>query len=893
MTNDPISYREQAESLRAGRLFSEERRSAYRNTDRLFAILLPLQWVASGILGAVFLESDSHIQTAVFLGGIITLPPFLLTIFFPGRAVTRYSVGVGQILISALILHATGNRVESYFHLFGSLAFLSFYRDWKLLSVAGLIALFNQPIGAALLPGIKETFDTASWVELAGWMIFENIFLIAWIRASVKSMRQTGARTAALEENEERYRAIVEQTSESIALIDPETLKVLECNKAFSHLLGYNNTDEIAALNVRDFSTASDEQLASLITSFREGSIASGERTYRRRDGSKITVEASGSLIRYGGRTVICTAFKDLTERKKADTEMQRLALVAQRTQNAVIVCAPNGEIQWVNEGFIRVTGYQPDEVVGRHPINILCGEETDRKTLAAILTAVNAQLPFDGEIYNYKKDGSGYWSAISLTPILDDKGNLQGSISIETDITERKKMEVKLRTAYEELEQRVFERTADLVRANKVMHLEISERKKAEVEVRNAREFLKKIIDTVPTLIAVRDTDNRFTLANNAFAKMLGTSIEEMIGKTPDHFHHDPDELRKIQEQDEFVFHQWFEKPAFEEKYTDSAGETHYLETIKRPLIGDDGEKNILIIANDLTDRRSLEGQLRHAQKLESIGQLAAGIAHEINTPTQYVADNIRFLDDSHVDVTSVLNKYREFLHAVENGSCQPAQIAELKKEIENVDLEYIMQEVPTAISQSLEGVSRIAKIVQSMKDFAHPGSTEKTAVDLNKAIESTITVARNEWKYVADVETKLDETLPHVPCIIGELNQVILNMIINAAHAIRDIVGEGVESKGKITISTHLVKDDWVEVRIKDTGTGIPLRIQNRVFDPFFTTKEIGKGSGQGLAISHTVVVDKHGGKLTFETEEQKGTTFIIGLPITTDEHILLPTI
>ena len=169
-------------------------------------------------------------------------------------------------------------------------------------------------------------------------------------------------------------------------------------------------------------------------------------------------------------------------------------------------------------------------------------------------------------------------------------------------------------------------------------------------------------------------------------------------------------------------------------------------------------------------------------------------------------------------------------------------------------------------------------------MKAFSHPGTGEKSLVDLNKAIESTITVARNEWKYVADVEKDLDSGLPNVPCLPGEFNQVILNIIVNAAHAIADVVGNGSEQKGVITVQTR--KDgDWAELRISDTGSGIPEKARNRIFDPFFTTKEVGRGTGQGLAIARNVIVEKHAGTITFDTEMGKGTTFIIRLPISTE--------
>ncbi len=186
----------------------------------------------------------------------------------------------------------------------------------------------------------------------------------------------------------------------------------------------------------------------------------------------------------------------------------------------------------------------------------------------------------------------------------------------------------------------------------------------------------------------------------------------------------------------------------------------------------------------------------------------------------------------------------------------------------------------MPTALRQSLEGVDRVATIVRAMKEFSHPGTLQKQEVNINHGIRNTITVSRNEWKYVAEIETDLDETLPAVPCLPGELNQVILNLIVNAAHAIRDRTG-GDGTKGTIRVTTRRA-DDWVEIRVTDDGAGIPAAIRDRVFEPFFTTKEVGKGTGQGLTIAHAVITKKHGGTLTFETEEGRGTTFIIRLPL-----------
>ena len=294
----------------------------------------------------------------------------------------------------------------------------------------------------------------------------------------------------------------------------------------------------------------------------------------------------------------------------------------------------------------------------------------------------------------------------------------------------------------------------------------------------------------------------------------------------------------------------------------------------------------NAIGIIRDITQRKLLESQLVQAQKLESIGQLAAGIAHEINTPTQYVGDNTRFLQDTFSDFCKLIDKFRELHKACGNGGATDNLIREIDLAEKEADVEYLVEEIPKAIQQSLEGIERIAKIVRAMKDFSHPGMDEKSPIDINRAIESTVTVARNEWKYVADMETDYDASLPLIPCFPGEFNQAILNIIINAAHAIADVVGDGSKRKGIITIGTRHV-GEWAEIRIQDTGTGIPEAIRSKIFDPFFTTKEVGKGTGQGLSIAHSIVAKKHGGAITFETEVGKGTTFIIRIPIESEHH------
>jgi len=276
----------------------------------------------------------------------------------------------------------------------------------------------------------------------------------------------------------------------------------------------------------------------------------------------------------------------------------------------------------------------------------------------------------------------------------------------------------------------------------------------------------------------------------------------------------------------------------------------------------------DISVLRQTLEERDRLEDNLRQAQKLEAIGQLAAGIAHEINTPTQYVGDNLRFLKESFGELDGLLKQL------VKLGGAPASKL------LGEADFDYLKEEIPRALNQSLEGVDRVAKIVRAMKEFSHP-AREKTATDLNRAIQSTITVASNEWKYVAEVEMDLDTNMPAVHCSPAEFNQVVLNMVVNAAHAIGDVVGDGAKGKGKIKVKTR-PDGEWAVVEISDSGCGMPPHIQQRIFDPFFTTKEVGKGTGQGLAIAHNVVVDKHGGTIKVISAPGQGTTFVIRLPI-----------
>jgi len=287
-----------------------------------------------------------------------------------------------------------------------------------------------------------------------------------------------------------------------------------------------------------------------------------------------------------------------------------------------------------------------------------------------------------------------------------------------------------------------------------------------------------------------------------------------------------------------------------------------------------------ILGLLSDVTERKQVESRMAQSQKMESVGQLASGIAHEINTPTQFVSDNVRFLQSAFEDLGAALNSIRDAVAAGKDVDVK----AHMDEALEAADYEFLSEEVPAAITQALEGLERVTNLVRAMRDYAHPGTESKEYANLGRALQSTATVARNEWKYVASLEFGLEPDLPDVPCYLADLNQVVLNMIVNAAHAIEERYGREAEPQGTIRVGTRREPRHAV-ISIADDGNGMPEHVRERIFDPFFTTKEVGRGTGQGLAISHQVIVERHGGRIEVWSEAGQGTCMELWLPLSED--------
>lgn len=397
----------------------------------------------------------------------------------------------------------------------------------------------------------------------------------------------------------------------------------------------------------------------------------------------------------------------------------------------------------------------------------------------------------------------------------------------------------------------------------------DITERRRNEDALRQ----LSAAVEQSPVSVVITDLDGNISYVNRKFTESTGYSAAEVLGKNPRILNsgYSPPEMYRTMWAAIREGREW--RGEFRNRRKN--GQLYWEAATISPITDADGSiSHFLAVKEDITERLALEGELRQAQKLEAIGQLAAGIAHEINTPIQFISDNLTFLDDAWAGIFRLLESSRAAM-----PEQSPEDAARRARAEARCDLNFLREEVPHAIGQSLEGARRVAAIVRAMKEFSHPDLEEKVHFDLNQGIASTITIACSEWKHVAEMVTDFDPGLPPVLCYPGDINQVVLNLIVNAGYAIRDRPERA--DKGTIVVRTCR-RGEFAEITVSDTGVGIPAEIQGRIFEPFFTTREVGSGTGQGLALAHTVIVRKHGGKIWFETEAGRGTRFFIHLPM-----------
>ncbi len=429
-------------------------------------------------------------------------------------------------------------------------------------------------------------------------------------------------------------------------------------------------------------------------------------------------------------------------------------------------------------------------------------------------------------------------------------------------------------------LEQKVQQRTGALEESLASLSEEVNKREKANKKILSMGEELRLILDTISTGIRVIDLNHTIIQVNKQFCLLTGLSQQELVGShcytnfiTEDCQDSDGCRLKTIKTNQDV-----YENI---EKKTTRDGRTFHFRVTSAPMFDSDGEviglledfQNITALVKAQEEKEKAQNHMHQAAKLESVGQLAAGIAHEINTPVQFVSTNLDFLGESFDDIAVFMKSVQL---AMDHENTDPG----LKQGMEEVDWEFLSEEIPLAIGQSVAGVERVAKLVLAMKEFSHPNTRERAPADIHTILENTITISQNEWSYVADIDRKYSMDFPLVPCLTDELGQVFLNIIVNAGHAIADKVQDS-SDKGVITISST-VTDDSVEIDISDTGKGMDDELSAKIFDPFFTTKDVGKGTGQGLSIAHDIVVNKHHGELIVDSTLGTGTTFTVRLPL-----------
>ena len=606
---------------------------------------------------------------------------------------------------------------------------------------------------------------------------------------------------------------------------------VVYVNEAASLALGYS-IPELLTMKVWDFDPNLSEELWQTVWAELQACDSwDFEVRHRNKAGKIFPVEVSAKYIEFGGKKIASSFTRDITERRRIEDELrisqERFRIAAENASDVVFeMDLDSGRIQYFGDQLKQRYPNAPFPATLEEWLPVLHPDDLSKITAAVQVHQATGQ-PLHEEYRMLQTDGSVLHAEIRAAIVRDSVTGRLRAIGAVRDITQQK----------------------------------ASERTNAE---------LAAIVRCSDAAIIQRDRSGRILTWNSGAERLYGYSATEMIGR--DNSILLPPEGSKKWADIERALEQGSEINYFETTRITKAGERLDVLVTASPVR--DGAGNIVGSADigwNITERKRLERQLAQAQKLESIGQLAAGIAHEINTPIQYIGDNVKFLGEAFEELFEAADRWRQGASA--DGGAPRESAAE-------DGLEFLRREAPMAIAELEQGVAQVSRIVGAMKEFSHPGQVEKRAIDLNRALDSVIVVSKNEWKYVAEMKRDFDPELPLVPCVAGEINQVFLNLVINAAHAIGDAVPDK-DHRGVITISTRR-NGDWAEVRVRDTGTGIPEAIRARVFDPFFTTKEVGKGTGQGLSIAHAVVVQKHRGAIEFESSVGVGTTFLVRLPL-----------
>ncbi|KIX11094.1 PAS domain S-box protein [Dethiosulfatarculus sandiegensis] len=659
-----------------------------------------------------------------------------------------------------------------------------------------------------------------------------------------------------LKESEQRQKAILDSVQVGIFVIDPEGHTIVETNPAALAMIG-KTREEVIGRICHEFVCPILEGKCPLDKTSK--TVDRSERELICSDGSLLPILKTVATINLNGKKHFLESFLDITQIKEAQVflEKSRQKLeqeVGKRTKelekaknqwestfdavpDLIMIVDQNFNIIRANQAVAAHLKTTPRLLVGQKCFQLL----HESKSIPE--NCPHLQMLKDGAHHMAEMTEKSLNSDLLLTasPLKDSDGKVYASVHVARDI---------------------------------------SALKKAQRRLSEQVDFMRALVEAIPYPVYLKNTQGKFTDCNRAFAQMYGKEKSEILGLNS--FDLAPQELADKHYQTDQALWKNRKSQIYEAKII--SGKNKQLDVIINKAVFHDSDNNPLGIVGvvvDITERKRMAAQLIKAQRLDAIGQLAAGIAHEINTPTQYIHNNIEFLGEAFENVfgtaVSSPESNDDKPHENSTASSKNGNPVLCAKE----DFQGLSIDIKDALDGCLEGIERISAIVSSMRYFSHPGTDHKAPIDVNNALEHAITVSRNEWKYYADVKTQLDQDLPYLEGYAAPLNQAILNLIVNAAQAISQVLGENPKEKGLIHIKTQRL-GQTIEIKITDNGPGIPEEILPRIFDPFFTTKEVGKGTGQGLALVNAIVVEKHGGNIEVETEIGKGTSFIIQLPV-----------
>ena len=889
----------------ASQLFAAHQQTIFKSTDHMFAVLMSIQWIA-GVGAALWItpqtwigtvsQTHIHVWASIFLGAAISILPITLALVRSGESATRHVIATAQILMSALLIYLTGGRIETHFHVFGSLAFLAFYRDWRVLVPATLVVAVDHFLRGVFWPQTVYGVLSSSqwrWLEHAGWVLFEDAFLYVAIKRSVAEMWAIAIRTAetrdlnrgleqrvaertrqivganedlqreiierklaeaAVRDSEERYRLLFESNPLPMWVYDLETLSFLAVNDAAVNHYGFSR-DEFLTMTIKDIRPSEEvPALLDRVSRASGGFSISGLSRHRKKDGMVIDVEVTWHALDFAGRPAKLALANDITERKVAEGSLrlseERFRTLVQSARDAIVLADGAGNIISWNEGAQKIFGYQEQEILGK-PLSLLMPKryrEAHGEGMSRFLTTGETRMIGKAalELQGLRKDGSEFPLELSLATWKTDKGVFFSGII--RDITERKRMEDQRQIISEIIQGAIT--SSDLDDFLKLVHHSIGKCLYAE-------NCFVALYDEATELMHFAFWANK--LDPCPAPRSVGIGFSGVVLRTGKPMLVDPELTEEMYRRGEVEKSgsssaSWLGVPLrtpariigalvvqhYEEENAYDERDMEFLTSV--------GSQIALAIERKRAETVLLqtEDQLRQSQKMKSIGTLAGGIAHDFN------------------NLMTAVTGYSELaLRSLDAADPLCSKIEEIKKAGE-----------------------RAASLTRQLLAFSRKQVLQPRVLDLNTVIIGMSKMLPRVIGEHIELRIELAASLDQVKADPGQMEQVLMNLAVNARDAMSNgglltIATRNVHLNGKYA-SRHTVLQagHYAMLSVSDNGCGMNVETQTHIFEPFYTTKEVGKGTGLGLSMVYGIV-KQSGGSIWVYSEEGKGTTFKIYLP------------